>query len=130
MTLTDPIADSLVHIKNSDKASKTDCVIRPASSLMGEILKVFQKQGYVKAFELVEDGREGIYRVGLAGHINDCKAIKPRYAVKKNGYEKFEQRYLPAKDIGVIVVSTPDGVMTHRDAKQKGVGGRLLAYVY
>ena len=130
MTLTDPIADSLVSIKNSDRASKHEVVLRPATSLLGEILKVIQKQGYIGTFELVEDGREGIYKISLNGHINDCKAIKPRYAVKKNGFEKFEKRYLPAKDIGVLVVTTPAGVITHREAKEKGLGGRLLAYIY
>ena len=78
MTLTDPIADSLVSIKNSDRASKHEVVLRPATSLLGEILKVIQKQGYIGTFELVEDGREGIYKISLNGHINDsCVAGTP-----------------------------------------------------
>jgi small subunit ribosomal protein S8 len=66
----------------------------------------------------------------LAAKINDCKAIKPRYPVKKDGFEKFEKRYLPARDIGLLVVTTPEGVMTHKQAKEKSVGGRLLCFVY
>ena len=130
MSLIDPIADGLIAIKNSDNASKNECMYRPAPKLFGEILKVMQAKGYISSFEFIEDGRDGVYRIGLLGKINECKAIKPRYAVKKNKFEKFEKRYLPARDVGILIVSTPRGVLTHREAKEKGVGGRLIAYVY
>ncbi len=128
--MVDPIADGLIAIKNSDNAAKKECLYRPASKLFGEILKVMQAQGYISSYEFIEDGRDGIYKVGLLGKINQCKAIKPRHAVKKNKFEKFEKRYLPARDVGIIVVSTPKGVLSHREAKEKGLGGRLIAYVY
>jgi len=89
-----------------------------------------QARGYISSFEFVQDGRDGVYRIGLLGKINDCRAVKPRYAVKKNKFEKYEKRYLPAKDVGIIVVSTPQGVFDHREAKSRGLGGRLIAYVY
>jgi len=130
MSLVDPIADALIAIKNSDNAAKRECMYRPASKLLGKILKVMQEKGYISSFEFVEDGRDGIYKVGLLGKINECKAIKPRYAVKKNKFEKFEKRYLPARDVGIIIVSTPGGVFTHKEAREKGLGGRLIAYVY
>ena len=130
MTLVDPIADAMVHIKNSDLASKKDCVFKPTSKLLGEILKVLQKQGYISTFEFIDDGRSGLFKVELTGKINNCRAIKPRYAAKKNEFEKFEKRYLPAKDVGVLIVSTVNGVLTHREAKTQGVGGRLMAFVY
>lgn len=130
MSLVDPIADGLIAIKNSDHASKKECIYRPASKLFGEILKVMQAKGYISSFEFVEDGRDGHYKVGLLGKINGCKAIKPRHAVKKNKFEKFEKRYLPARDVGVIVVSTPQGVLGHKEAKEKGLGGRLIAYIF
>jgi len=130
MSLVDPIADGLISIKNSDSAAKSECLYRPASKLLGEILRVMQAEGYISSYEFVEDGRDGIYRVLLLGRINQCKAIKPRHAVKKNKFEKFEKRYLPARDVGILVVSTPQGVLSHRKAKEKGVGGRLIAYVY
>ena len=130
MALVDVVADALVHIKNSDTASKRECFFRPASKLLGEILKQLQKQGYISTFEFIDDGRSGIYRIELVGKINNCKAIKPRYAVGKNEFEKFEKRYLPSKDVGVLLVSTVNGVVTHRKAKKNGVGGRLIAFVY
>ncbi len=130
MSLVDPIADGLVAIKNSDNAAKKECLYRPASKLLGEILRVMQANGYILSYEFVEDGRDGVYRIGLVGKINDCKAIKPRYAVKKNRFEVYEKRYLPARDVGILIVSTPLGLLTHRQAKEKEVGGRLVAFVY
>ena len=130
MTRMDPLADALVNLKNCDIASKKECHFRPASKLLGEILRVMQKKGYISTFEFVDDGREGIYRIELTGKINQCRAIKPRYATKKSEFEKYEKRYLPSKDVGILIVSTPKGVLTHKEARKEGVGGRLLAYVY
>ena len=130
MTQIDPIADAMISLKNNDLASKKECFFRPASKLLGEILRVMQKDGYISTFEFIDDGREGIYRIELTGKINQCRAIKPRYAVKKNEFEKYEKRYLLAKDVGTIIVSTPKGVLTHRESKEQGIGGRLLAYIY
>ena len=130
MALVDPIANAMVSIKNSDIASKRECTFRPASKLLGKILEVMQKKGYIGIYEFIDDGREGIYKIELKGKINDCKAIKPRYAVKKDGFEKFEKRYLPSKDVGMLIVSTPEGVLTHKEAKESNIGGRLLAYIY
>lgn len=130
MTRMDPVADALINLKNSDVASKKQCFFRPASKILGEILRVMQKKGYLSTFEFIDDGREGIYRVELMGKINQCRAIKPRYATKRSGFEKYEKRYLPSKDVGILIVSTPKGVLTHNEAKKQGVGGRLLAFVY
>lgn len=126
----DTIADALTNLKNHEQAAKTHCFLRPASRLLGEVLRIMNENGYIGKFELVEDGREGMYKVDLVGKINQCRAIKPRYAVKRTEFEKFEKRYLPSYDIGKIIVSTPKGVLTHAQAKDQELGGRLLAYVY
>ncbi|MBN2127040.1 MAG: 30S ribosomal protein S8 [Candidatus Diapherotrites archaeon] len=126
----DPIADGLINLKNQESAAKKQCSVRPASKLLGEIFRVMQETGFITAYEFVEDQREGTYKVKIGGKINSCKAIKPRYAVKKDGFEKYEKRYLPAKDVGLLIVSTPKGVMSHIQAKKQNIGGRLLAYVY
>jgi len=130
MTLADPISDALVNIKNQERTAKKECILRPASKLLHAILEVMQKQGYISGFEKINDGREGMFKVQLAGKVNECKSIKPRYAVKKDGFEKFEKRYLPARDVGILIVTTPNGVMTHTEAKKQNTGGRLLAFVY
>src|SRR3989344_569027 len=130
MSMTDPIADALINLKNHEMASKKECIVRPASKLLKEVLRIMQEKGYIGTFEFVDDGREGFFKVQLSGKINQCRAIKPRYAVAKDEFEKFEKKYLPAYDIGTIIVSTPKGVVTHLEAKENNTGGRLLAYVY
>jgi small subunit ribosomal protein S8 len=68
--------------------------------------------------------------VQLLGRINDCRIIKPRYSVRKGGFERWEKRYLPAKGFGTLIVTTPQGLLTHTDAKLQGIGGKLVAFVY
>jgi small subunit ribosomal protein S8 len=121
----------LIQIKNAEFVSKKDCTITPASKFIGDILKVAKESGYISDFEKQEPKKGMIsYKVQLNGKINTILAIKPRYAVKRENYEKYEKRYLPARDVGILVVSTPQGLMTHRQAKEKGVGGRLIAFIY
>jgi small subunit ribosomal protein S8 len=66
----------------------------------------------------------------LIGNVNNAGVIKPRFSVTKDNYEKFEKRFLPARNIGVMVVSTSQGIMTHHESKKKNIGGRLIAFCY
>ncbi len=126
----DTLNDAMAVIKNAEKVGKGECTIRPSSRLIGRVLKVMQDAGYIQQFELVEDGRSGMFKVALHGQINDCGVIRPRYSVKVADLEKYEARYLPAQDFGVLILTTTKGVVTHMDAKKGGVGGKLLAFVY
>ncbi|NYZ79987.1 30S ribosomal protein S8 [Candidatus Micrarchaeota archaeon] len=126
----DNLANALVNIKNCEEMGKKECVIKPASKLIGSVLKIMQRENYVGNFEFIEDGRSGMYRVQLKGAVNNCKAIKPRYSAQKNEFPKWEKRYLPSKTLGTLIVSTPNGVISHREAKMAGVGGKLIAFVY
>ncbi|MFH1586926.1 MAG: 30S ribosomal protein S8 [Candidatus Diapherotrites archaeon] len=130
MSRVDPLSDALTNIKNHETASKKVCLIRPASKLLGEVLRVMQEKEYISTYEFIDDGRDGMYKIHLLGKINSCQAIKPRYAVRKNEFEKYEKRYLPSKDVGTLIVTTPNGVITHRDAKKNLSGGRLIAFVF
>ncbi len=131
MTLLDPLANALSHITNSERVGKKEVYLKPASKLMGEVLRVMQENGYIGEFEFIDDGRAGIYRVQLIGKINKAGAIKPRFPpVKAREYEAWEKRFLPAFEFGILIVSTSQGVMTHKEAIEKGIGGRLIAYVY
>ncbi|RJS74548.1 30S ribosomal protein S8 [Candidatus Bathyarchaeota archaeon] len=126
----DTIANGLTTMMNNELRRKKECIISPASKLLGDILRVIQMNGYIGEFEFIDDGRSGKFRVQLLGRINKCGAIRPRFAVKAKDIEKWEKIYLPSRDIGVITISTPQGVMSHREAKQKRTGGQLLAFVY
>ncbi|HEX7575878.1 MAG TPA: 30S ribosomal protein S8 [Candidatus Methanoperedens sp.] len=130
MMLLDPLADALSTIKNAEMTGKPDCTLRPASKLIGNVLKVMKEKGYIGDFEFIDDGKSGIFKVQLKGKINKCGVIRPRHAVKNTDFEKWEKRYLPAKGFGSIILTTPDGVMTHSEARDNGIGGELLAYVY
>lgn len=126
----DTIANGLTTIYNNELRRKKECYIMPASKLLGNVLRVMQMHGYIGEFEFIDDGRTGKFRVQLLGRINKCGAIRPRYSFKVKDIEKWEKNYLPARDIGILVVSTPEGVMSHLEARKKGIGGKLLAYVY
>ncbi|MHA1485303.1 MAG: 30S ribosomal protein S8 [Candidatus Thorarchaeota archaeon] len=130
MTLLDPLADAMSSIYNSELVGKPEVVVAPASSLIERVLQVMQSRGYVGEFERIDDGKAGRFRIQLMGRTNKCGVIKPRYPVKRDGFEKYEKRFLPAFNYGILIVTTPNGVMTHEDAKKEGIGGRLLAYVY
>ena len=126
----DPLNDAMCVMKNAALSGKSECTIQPSSKLIGRVLKVMQDHGYINQFEYIEDGKAGKFRVMLKGAINDCGVIKPRHSVKIADVEKFEARYLPAQDFGVLVMTTTAGVMTQSRAKELGIGGKLLAYVY
>ncbi len=128
--LFDTLSDAMISLKNYELTGKNDCVIKPASSVIGEVLRVMQENGYIGSFEYVDDGKSGEYKVKLVGKINNCRAIKPRYPVKVGELEKFERRYLPAREFGLLIVSTPFGVMSHKQAREKNTGGVLLSYIY
>ena len=128
--LNDPLANALVAIKNAERVGKRECIIKPASKLIGRVLKLMQDYGYIEVFEWIDDGKAGVFKVVLKGNINDCNVIKPRYSIKKNEFERWESRYLPAENFGILIVSTNKGIISQYEAKKEGIGGRLLGYVY
>lgn len=127
--LGDTLNDALVSIRNASKLGRDELEVR-ASNLVGRVLRVFQKYGYVDEYEYVENGKGGVFKVKVAKTINNCGVIKPRFSVRRGDMEKWESRYLPAQDIGIIVLSTTAGVMSNSEAKKKGTGGRALAFIY
>ena len=128
--LNDPLANAFSKIMNAELTGKTEVSIKPISKLLMKLLTMMKDKRYIGEFKIIEDGKGNIIKVNLIGRINKCQVIKPRYPVKRNGFEKFEKRYLPAREFGVIFVSTPKGIITHIEAKEKAIGGRLIAYVY
>jgi small subunit ribosomal protein S8 len=130
LPMMDTLANGLTTIMNNEMRRKRECVINTASKLLGRVLRVMQLNGYIGEFEFVDDGRSGKFRVQLLGRVNKCGAIKPRISVSLKEIENWEKRFLPSRDIGVLVVSTSQGVLSHREVKELKIGGRLLAFVY
>lgn len=126
----DTLANGLTTIINNEMRNKRECIIKPASKLLGRVLRIMQLNGYIGEFEFVDDGRSGKFKVQLLGRINKCGAVRPRYSVRLDEFEQWEKKILPSREVGTIVISTPQGVLAHREAREKHLGGKLLAFVY
>jgi small subunit ribosomal protein S8 len=130
LPMMDTLANGLTTIINNEMRRKRVCLINKASKLLGRVLRVMQLNGYIGEFEFIDDGRSGKFRVQLLGRVNKCGAIKPRIPISSKELENWEKQFLPSKEIGVLVISTSQGVLSHREVREKKIGGRLLAYVY
>ena len=128
--LNDTIANTLSKVMNYEKIGRKDLIITPLSKTLRKVLTIMQENRYLGSFEEITSARGGVAKLNLLGAINKCGVIKPRFAVKTAEYEKFEKRYLPAKGVGILIVSTSKGIMTHEEAKQKNLGGKLISYCY
>ncbi len=126
----DPLANAFSKIMNAERARKKETVIKPVSKLIIQSLEILKREGYIRDFEMVEEEGKPAVKVLLAGRINSCGPIKPRYSVKSGEFEKWEKRFLPAAEMGLLILTTSKGVMTHKEARRQGIGGKLLAYVY
>ena len=130
MSVSNVVANVFSTIYNNEMRRKNSCIIIPVSKLALKILSVMQSYEFIEDYQYINDGRGGKVIVKLSAKINDCNAITPRISVKKDGYEEYDRRYLPSYSRGILIVSTPLGVMSHHEAQNKGVGGVLLGYVY
>jgi small subunit ribosomal protein S8 len=130
MTMTDPLSSVLSHLFNCEKVSRPECIVKPASKLIIGVLKIIKDNNYIGEFNVIKNGRGDLIKINLLGNINKCGTIRPRFSFVLKKLEKYEKRFLPSKDFGIIIVSTSKGLMTHIEAKEKKIGGRLIAYVY
>jgi small subunit ribosomal protein S8 len=115
---------------NNEARRKKECLVVPSSRFASEILRVLQKYRFIGEFEQIDDNRMGKFRIQLLAKINKCGIITPRYNVKKGEYLDWERQFLPAYNLGLLLVSTSRGIMSHHDAMQQGLGGVLIGYVY
>jgi len=130
MTNTDPLSNVLSHLFNCEKISRPECMVKPASKMIVKILEIIKDNKYIGEFNIIKDGKGNLIKINLLGNINKCGTIRPRFSFTLNELEKYEKRFLPSKDFGIIIVSTSKGLMSHVDAREKKIGGRLIAYVY
>ena len=123
----DIVADGLNNIRNAKKARKDTVKLKIISNLLIEILKIMKQKGAIIRYKI--DGKEKSVNITL-GNLFICKAIKPRFSADKSAIEKYRRRYLPARNIGTMIVSTNKGLMTHEEAQEEKIGGSLIAYFY
>lgn len=123
----DIVADALNMIRNARRARKETLEINRISNLFIEILKIMKAKGAIKRYKM--DIKQKSVEIDL-GEISECRAVKPRFTVKKSNIEKYRRRFLPARGVGTIIISTNKGLITHEEAEEKGTGGSLIAYFY
>ncbi len=128
--LNDPLANMFSKITNYEKIARKTTMLYQISNTMKKILEILKENYYVGEYKEITGEKGGALELNLLGTINKCGVVKPRHSIKITDYEKFEKRFLPAKDFGILIVSTNKGLMTHIEAKKKKLGGKLVAYCY
>lgn len=122
----DIVADGLNQLMNAVRAHKESVKLNNYSKVLAGVLAIGKLKGYIDEFKADKNS----VKIVASKKLNACKAIKPRYVVKVGDIEKYIRRYLPAKDMGVLVISTSKGLMTHQTAIEQKIGGCLVAYFY
>ena len=106
----------------------------PAMNILANLFvtidNTLKKDGYIEDYEHIDDNRGGKFKIKLLAKISKCGSISPRFKVKKSEYGKWEQQFLPSYARGMLLVTTNQGVMSHHEAVNKGLGGFLIGYVY
>ena len=130
--MTDPIADMLTRIRNANQM-KHATVSMPASRLKLEILNVLKNEGYISEYEKIEDGKQGAIKVTLKYTDKKERVIKGLKRISKPGlrvYAKSSELPKVLNGLGVAIISTSNGIMTDREARQQKLGGEVIAFVW
>ncbi|MDE1865651.1 MAG: 30S ribosomal protein S8 [Candidatus Micrarchaeota archaeon] len=125
----DRLAEAINVIKTHERMGREECVV-DSTKLLKSVLGTLKAESYIKDFEEFKEGKFQKIRIKLSNRINAMGVVKPRYAIQNSDIAKYESRYIPSKDFGILVISTPQGLMTNREAREKKTGGRLVLYVY
>lgn len=132
MVMTDPIADYLTRIRNANMA-RHDSVEIPASNIKKSISEILKREGFIRDYEVIEDNKQGVIKIFLKFGPNGERVISGLKRISKPGL----RNYVSAEDLpkvlnglGIAIVSTSAGVITDKEARQKGVGGEVIAYIW
>lgn len=123
--MRDVLSDGLNQMMNALRAGKNSVTVRYHSKLLISVLALAKLKGYVKSYNVENNNLTIVF-----DKLNACNAIKPRFLVSVSEIDAHIKRFLPAKDLGIIIVSTSKGLMTHQTAMDKNMGGSLIAYFY
>lgn len=125
----DRLADAINKIKTNERVGRRECTVA-STKLTRTVLELLKRESYISDYEEFTQGKFKMLRIVLANKINSIGVIKPRYAVSRSDVQRYEMRYIPSRDFGMLILSTSQGVLTNKEVKEKKIGGRLLAYVY
>ncbi len=132
MQITDPIADLLTRIRNAN-TSKHESVDVPASNVKKAIVEILNDEGYIKSYQLIEDGKQGVIRISLKYGPKNEKVISGLKRVSKPGlriHAGADELPRVLKGLGIAVISTSKGIMTDKKAREEHIGGEVLAFIW
>jgi small subunit ribosomal protein S8 len=132
MVMTDPIADMLTRIRNANHA-KHEFVDIPASKIKKEIANILLEEGYIKGFDVIDDGKQGIIRIELKYQQNKERVITGIKRISKPGLRVYVGKEDTPKvlgGLGIAIISTSKGIVTDKKARKQGVGGEVICYVW
>lgn len=132
MQITDPIADLLTRIRNAN-TSKHESVDVPASNVKKAIVEILNDEGYIKSYQLIEDGKQGVIRISLKYGPKNEKVISGLKRVSKPGlriHAGADELPRVLKGLGIAVISTSKGIMTDKQAREEHIGGEVLAFIW
>jgi small subunit ribosomal protein S8 len=121
----DIISDGLNRIMNAKLAGHSNVTLKNHSKFLQSILAIGKLKGYISEYNVTPKGLFIEFN-----ELHKCKAVKPRYIVKVKDIDKYVRRYLPARNIGTLIISTSEGLVTHQTAIDKNIGGSVIAYMY
>lgn len=125
----DILSDALNIIRVHKNAGKNECKVG-SNKITSQVLTIMQREGYINQFEQVSEGPTTYFMIKGIGPINNCGTIKPRAPIKAVDISKAEEQYLPSKDFGVLIITTPKGIVTNKEIRDLKSGGRLVAFIY
>jgi len=132
MAMTDPIADLLTRVRNANTVKHTSVDV-PASNVKKKIVEILLGEGYIKGFDVIEDGKQGIIRIELKYGENKERVITGLKRISKPGLRVYAKKTDVPKvlgGLGIAVISTSNGIITDKDARKLGVGGEVICYVW
>lgn len=132
MTMTDPIADMLTRVRNANIVGH-DTVDIPASNMKRAIADILYREGYIKGFDVIEDGKQGIIRVQMKYGVDKERVISGLKKISKPGLRVYAKNHEVPKvlgGLGIAIISTSNGIITDKDARKIGVGGEVICYVW
>lgn len=130
--MTDPIADMLTRVRNSNDAKHSSVDI-PASNVKKDLARILLEEGFINGYDVIDDGKQGILRVELKYGPNNEKVMSGIRKISKPGlrvYVKSDEVPKVLGGLGIAIVSTSKGIMTDKDARKEGIGGEVICYVW
>lgn len=132
MTMTDPIADMLTRIRNANMVRHASCDI-PASNMKKNVAEILKSEGFIKGYDVIEDGKQGMIRVQMKYTKDEDRVISGLKRISKPGLRVYAKRNEIPKvlgGLGIAILSTSNGVITDKEARKTGVGGEVICYVW